>query len=347
MKYLLGAVLALIMFVAPVAQAQVTTQAQGDVIQLKDDHPNQYVVVKGDTLWDISGRFLKSPWLWPQVWDINAQIYNPHLIYPGDIIYLYWVDGQPRLGFKPGTRVLMPEAKVMPLEDAIPTIALKDIISFLNNNLVVDQNLLDASPYILGGKNQRIIGGAGDRMYARGEPVEDLRQQSIYRPATEYRDPFTDELLGYELFKVADTLINARNDDVLTLDVRSSEEEVRVRDRVLPSPETRIESTFMPKAGPELEDAVIMSVLGGVANIGQFDAVSINAGEREGLSAGDVYAVFNKGETVRDTFSNDLVRLPSERAGELMIFKVFDKVSYGLVMRATEVITVGDELRLP
>ncbi len=347
MKHLLSAVLALVLFATSGAQAETRAEVKGDVIQLTENHPQQYVVVKGDTLWDISARFLKSPWLWPKVWDMNTQIYNPHLIYPGDIIYLYWVDGQPRLGLKPGTRVMMPEAKVMPLDQAIPTIALKDIISFLNNNLVVDENLLDSSPYVLGGKNQRIIAGAGDRVYARGAPVKDLRQQSIFRPATEYRDPFTNELLGYELFRVADTLINAKQDDVLTLDLKESIEEVRIRDRVLPSAEAPIESTFMPKPGPVLENVVILSVLGGVANIGQFDAVTVNAGQREGLSAGDVYAVYNKGELVRDPITGEDVQLPSERAGVLMIFKAFDKVSYGLVMRATEVIRIGDELRQP
>ncbi|HSG03133.1 MAG TPA: LysM domain-containing protein [Marinobacterium sp.] len=344
MRYLLGSLLAVVLSFGVPAYAESHVKTEGDVIQLRDDHPKEYVVVKGDTLWDISARFLRSPWLWPEVWDMNNQIYNPHLIYPGDIIYLYWCDGQPCLGLKRDTG---PKAKVTPLEDAIPTISLRDIAAFLNDNRVVDEDLLDRAPYVLGGKNQRIIAGAGDRVYARGELVSDLRQQSIYRPAREYRDPFDNELLGYELFKVGDTLVTARDADVLSLDLTNTVEEVRVRDRVLPRSEELIESIFTPRAGPILDDAVILSVLGGVANIGQFDAVTINAGLREGLEAGHVYAVFTKGEEVRDPINGETVRLPSERAGELMIFKAFDKVSYALIMRATDVMKVGDELRLP
>lgn len=344
MRYLLGSLLAVVLSFGVPAYAESHVKTEGDVIQLRDDHPKEYVVVKGDTLWDISARFLRSPWLWPEVWDMNNQIYNPHLIYPGDIIYLYWCDGQPCLGLKRDTG---PKAKVTPLEDAIPTISLRDIAAFLNDNRVVDEDLLDRAPYVLGGKNQRIIAGAGDRVYARGELVSDLRQQSIYRPAREYRDPFDNELLGYELFKVGDTLVTARDADVLSLDLTNTVEEVRVRDRVLPRSEELIESIFTPRAGPILDDAVILSVLGGVANIGQFDAVTINAGLREGLEAGHVYAVFTKGEEVRDPINGETLRLPSERAGELMIFKAFDKVSYALIMRATDVMKVGDELRLP
>lgn len=344
MRYLLGSLLALVLALGTPAIAEMHTKTQGDVIQLRDDHPKEYVVVKGDTLWDISARFLQSPWLWPEVWDMNNQIYNPHLIYPGDIIYLYWCDGKPCLGLKRDAGM---QPKVTPLEDAIPTISLRDIAAFLNDNRVVDEDLLERAPYILGGKNQRIIAGAGDRVYARGELVSDLRQQSIYRPAKEYRDPFDNELLGYELYKVADTLVAARDADVLSLDLTDSVEEVRLRDRVLPRSEEPIQSIFTPRAGPLLDDAVILSVLGGVANIGQFDAVTINAGLREGLEAGHVYSVYSKGEDVRDPINGETVRLPSERAGELMVFKSFEKVSYALIMRATDVISVGDELRQP
>lgn len=333
------------LLLASPAQAEV----RQDRIELADGHPTEYVVVKGDTLWDISGRFLKSPWRWPDVWDVNPQIDNPHLIYPGDIIYLTWVDGQPRLSLRRGVVKLSPTARVTPLEQAIPAIPLRDIAGFLNDNLVVDEDLLESAPYIIGGKNQRILAGAGDRVYARGEPVANISLQSLYRPAKAYTDPVTDELLGYELYKVADGRVTAHDGDsqVMTIELLSSEEEVRIRDRVIPNAETRIESVFYPSAGPELEQAVILDVLGGVANIGQFDAVAINAGERDNVEVGQVFAVYNQGEVIEDPITEEAVRLPSERAGELMIFKVFDKVSYGLVMRATNVITVGDHLRTP
>ncbi|MBR9882216.1 MAG: LysM peptidoglycan-binding domain-containing protein [Oceanospirillales bacterium] len=327
------------------AQAEV----RKDRIELAEGHPTEYVVVKGDTLWDISGRFLKSPWLWPDVWYVNPQIDNPHLIYPGDIIYLTWVDGQPRLSLKRGVRKLSPHARVSPLDSAIPAIPLKDIAAFLNDNMVMDQDLLDHAPYVIGGKNERIIAGAGDRVYARGEPVENVSLQGIYRPAKPYNDPFTDELLGYEAYRVADGRIMARDTDsqVMTMDLLDTNEEVRVRDRVVPNDESRIQSVFYPSAGAELQNAVILDVLGGVAKIGQFDAVALNVGAREGVEIGNVFAVYNEGEMVRDPVTNETISLPSERAGMLMVFKVFDKVSYGLIMRANNVISVGDRLKTP
>lgn len=333
------------LLLASPAQAEV----RQDRIELAEGHPTEYVVVKGDTLWDISGRFLKSPWRWPDVWDVNPQIDNPHLIYPGDIIYLTWVDGQPRLSLKRGVRKLSPKARVTPLEQAIPAIPLRDIAGFLNDNLVVDEDMLETTPYVIGGKNQRILAGAGDQVYARGEPVQNISLQSIYRPAKAYTDPVTEELLGYELYKVADGRIMAHDADsqVMTISLLKSEEEVRIRDRVMPNSETRIDSVFYPAPGPELSNGVILDVLGGVANIGQFDAVALNVGEREGVEVGHVFAVYNVGELIEDPVTGETVKLPSERAGELMVFKVFDRVSYGLVMRATNVISVGDQLRTP
>lgn len=324
-------------------------EVRKDRIELAEGHPTQYVVVKGDTLWDISARFLKSPWLWPDVWDVNPQIDNPHLIYPGDIIYLTWVNGEPRLSLRRGVKKLSPHARVTPLDQAIPSIPLRDIVSFLNDNLVVDQNLLDRAPYVIGGQNQRIIAGAGDRVYARGEPIKDVSLQGVYRPAKPYHDPRTKELLGYELYKVADGRImgHDQSSKVLTLDLKKSNEEIRSLDRVIPNDETRVQSVFYPSAGPELDHAVILDVLGGVAKIGQYDAVTLNVGKREGIATGQVFAIYNRGEQVKDPVTNEFITLPSERAGLLMVFKVFDKVSYGLVLRANNVITVGDQLRSP
>ena len=319
-----------------------------DRIQLQDGHPTEYVVVKGDTLWDISGRFLKSPWRWPEVWDVNPQIDNPHLIYPGDVVYLTWVDGRPRLGLKRGVRKLSPKVRVQPLQQPIPAIPLRDIASFLRDNIVTDQNVLESAPYVIGGRNESIIAGAGDRVYARGTPVdENIRTQGLYRPAREYHHPVTGEFLGYELYKIADADILAQDDDILTLDLRSSREEVRRLDRLLPSGEERIQSVFHPQPGPDLQEAVILDVLGGVAKVGQFDAVALSVGQAEGVEPGQVFAVYKKGELVKDPVNGEVLPLPSERAGELMVFKTFERVSYGLVLRATNVISVGDELRTP
>ncbi len=333
--------------IAAVALGVTSLLTQADTIKLAQDAPSEYTVVKGDTLWDISARFLKSPWLWPKVWEVNAQIYNPHLIYPGDVIYLYWENGEPRLGRKPGTVVLTPEVKTVPREEAVTSIPLRDVQAFLNDSRVVDDQMLTDAPYVLGGKNQRILAANDDRVYVRGELLDNSRQQSLYRPLTQYVDPNTGESLGYELHRVADALVSASENDMISVDIRNSLEEVRLKDILIPTGESPLVTRFMPGPGPELENVEVIAVLNGVANIGQFNSVTINAGEREGIEPGSVYAIYNRGEEIRDPKTGEKLQLPAERAGELMVYKTFDKVSYALVMRATEVIQVGDPLRQP
>lgn len=343
MKKLLCALAAVCML----AITPVEANARKDVLRLKEDRPQEYVVVKGDTLWDISARFLESPWKWPEVWDVNTQIPNPHLIYPGDVIYLVWVDGKPKLKVRRGMRKLSPSARTVPLDRAIPGIPLKDILSFLQDNRVLEEDLFKKAPYILGSKDQRIIAGAGDRVYARGALLEDLKRQGVYRASDKYIDPKTEEFLGYELLKVADVTVVAKNDDVISLNVNKSEMETRILDRVVPAEQKRVQSVFYPKPSPEGLEAEILSVLGGVRDGGQFNVIALNRGIREGLEPGHVFAIFRAGESIVDPVTKDLVTLPSERSGVLMVFKTFDKVSYGLIMQSTNVVSVGDELKAP
>jgi hypothetical protein len=306
------------------------------------------VVVKGDTLWDISARFLETPWKWPELWGMNEQIDNPHLIYPGDTIYLVWVDGKPQLRLKRGIIKLQPGVRAQPLERAIPSLPLRDLAAFLKDTRVVDDDLYQQSPYVIGGRNERIIAGAGDRVYARGE-LEDERntKQGIYRASQSYVDPNTGELLGYELLKIADVSVAAQNESVLSLDINRSRMELRVLDRVIPIEEEPIRSMFYPKPAPAELEGTILSVVGAVRDGGQFDVVAINLGDRELVTPGDVFAIYRQGETIIDPVTKEEITLPSERSGLVMIFKVFDKVSYGLIMESTNVVSEGDQLRQP
>ncbi|WP_417225763.1 LysM peptidoglycan-binding domain-containing protein [Amphritea sp.] len=338
----LGALVVCIALVTPV-QAEV----RKDTLALQDNYPKTYVVVKGDTLWDISGMFLKTPWKWPQLWGYNQQIENPHLIYPGDVLTLKWVDGQPRLVINDGITRLSPKAKVTRLKDAIPAIPLKDIISFLSDNIVMDSDELTAAPYIVGGTTQRIVAGAGDRVYARGALVGDYTRQNIYRPAKEYIDPVTQEHLGYEMFKIGDAVVANKKADIITLDLRKTREEVSALDRVYPSPKESIQSIFYPKAPEEDINGRILAVLRGVRQAGQFDVVAINQGAREGLSPGHVLTIFRAGEVLKDPLTKEVITLPSEKSGLMMIFKAYDKVSYALILKATDVVSIGDEVHSP
>ncbi len=321
---------------------------KADVVQLIDSHPDRHVVVKGDTLWDISATFLKSPWQWPRVWSVNPQIDNPHLIFPGDVIYLVYVNGKPQLRLERGPKRLSPQIRRSPLAQAIKAIPLRDIKSFLSDNLVLQADELEAAPYVLGGTNKAIIAGAGDRVYARGQ-LEKTDQNffGVYRPARVYIDPDTEEVLGYESKAIGGGHMVGQTDDIITLDLKRTHEEVRVKDRVLPTQEEVIQSVFYPSSPDSEINGRILSVLRGVTKIGQFDVVAINRGAREGMEPGHVLLVYKTGEEVKDPVTGELISLPSERSGSIMVFKVFEKVSYALVMKAENTLSVLDEIRTP
>jgi len=189
--------------------------------------------------------------------------------------------------------------------------------------------------------------GAGGRVYAGGTLVCDYARQNLYRPAKEYIDPVTQEHLGYELFKIGDAVVDSKKDDIITLDLRKTREEVSALDRVYPSPKEAIQSVFYPRA-PESEiNGRILSVLRGVRQAGQYDVVAINQGMREGLKPGDVLTIFRAGEVLKDPVTNELITLPAEKSGLMMIFKAYEKLRYALILKATDGITSGDEVHTP
>lgn len=325
---------------------------------LKPGHPDVYTVVKGDTLWDISGTFLSRPWLWPEIWQINPQIENPHLIYPGDQIALVYVDGQPRLQLSRGdagrtvrltpsdTVSLSPQVRATPLESAIPTISLDSIQAFLVQNRVVEPNFLEGAPYVIEGEAERLIIGAGDRVYVRGD-LPDGESYSVVRKGPLYRDPETREVLGQEATYIGLGTATAQDRDIATLRISSTREEVAIGDRVLPTEERRVNSNFFPSA-PDIDvNGKIISVFGGVSQVGQYDVVVINRGEREGIEVGNVLAIYKRGNLVRDRVARETVRLPSERAGLLMVFRTFEKLAYGVVLATERPLATMDEVRNP
>ena len=309
---------------------------------LRPGHPDVYTVVKGDTLWDISGTFLSKPWLWPEIWQINPQIENPHLIYPGDQIALVYVDGQPRLSLRRGnagrtyrlspdgsgsnTEKLVPQIRATPLASAIPTVSLDAIQGYLVQNRVVEPGVLEAAPYVLQGESERLVLGAGDRVYVRGE-LADSESFSLVRRGPLYVDPVTNEVLGREATYIGLGTAVAQDGNIATFRMASTREEVQIGDRVLPTEERRVDSTFFPSA-PEADiNGQIISVFNGVTQVGQYDVVVLNRGEREGLEIGHVLAIYQRGALARDRIANETVRLPSERAGLLMVFRTFEKLS--------------------
>ncbi|EDM48474.1 LysM peptidoglycan-binding domain-containing protein [Marinobacter algicola] len=315
--------------------------------ELRSDHPERYTVVKGDTLWDISARFLNNPWYWPEIWHVNPQVANPHLIYPGDELALVYIDGKPRVTKVSSDRVvkLSPKVRSEPIDTPIPAIPLDAISSFLTETRIVDVEELNGAPYVLEGEDGRIITGAGDRIYARGEKPAD--NVGVFRRSKEFRDPETGEFLGLEARSIARGEVIAENKDVLTLRLKQSNEEVRIGDRLLVGEERRITTSFVPSSPDSDIEAQMISVDGGVSQIGQFDVVAINRGEREGLKPGNVMAVLKSGNLVRDPITNETIELPSERAGLMMVFQTYEKMSYGLILQATRPLSVGDKVTNP
>ena len=321
-------------------------------VQLKDGHPDTYTVVRGDTLWDISGKFLSQPWQWPEIWHANPQVKNPHLIYPGDRLSLVYIDGKPRLmlnrGESRGTVKLSPQVRSTPIAEAIPTIPLEAINSFLLSNRVVnDEAEFNGAPYVVAGNAERVVSGIGDRIYARGDFSQAQPAYGIYRQGKTYFDPETKEFLGINADDIGTASMQADEGDIATLTLTRTTQEVRLGDRLFPTEERALTSTFVPSAPATSVNGVILDVPRGVNQVGQFDVVIINKGARDGLSEGNVLAVYKTGETVRDRITGDLVKIPDERSGLVMIFRTYEKLSYGLILNAQRQLAVMDKVRNP
>ena len=326
---------------------------------LNPSHPDRYTVVKGDTLWDIAGRFLKSPWRWPDVWHVNPQVKNPHLIYPGDELTLsYDVNGNPIIKrTKRGhpTVKLSPGLRKERIDRAIPTIPLDAIQQFLSKPLAVGEKELQAAPYVVQVADEHVVGGAGDRLYVRGLKEEGKANYSIFRPGVKYikhypgKKPDEPEVLGYEALYVGEATV-ASFGEISTLLITSTQRESHAGDRLLPLADNDVSENFMPHAPRADIDATLIAVVDGVAQIGQHQIVVIDSGSREQVDVGTVLAVYTRGKTVFDNVSperGDKVKLPDERAGTLLIFRVFEKVSFGLVMDATSPLHTLDAVRNP
>lgn len=327
--------------------------------ELRADHPDTYVVKKGDTLWDISGRFLKKPWHWPEIWHVNPEIANPHLIYPGDILKLVYIDGKPYLvKASNGTIKLRPQARVLSEGDAIATIPLDLIRPYLIDQMVVSPETFNTAPYVIAHDDERVLGGGhDDRMYVRGLNTERGAAYGVYRQGDVYRSPGSEEILGVEARYLANGHV-MRTGDPSTMDIKKSKLEILEGDIVLPRNEDPLPPVFAPRAPAGDVNANIISVYDGVSQIGQYNIVVLDKGAIDGIEPGHVLSVYRKGKVVEDKIAKQraseseeeistVVTLPEERAGELMVFRTFDRVSLGLIMTATRPIHIHDIAKNP
>lgn len=341
------------MIFAVLALSAASVFSWADSSPIKSGSPDEYVVEKGDTLWDISGMFLDAPWQWPEIWHANPDIENPHLIFPGDVVRLVYIDGEPRLTvdrtvkMAPGDAKLEPQVRVLSAEDAIPAVSLDKIASYLSRSRIVTPDEVEGVPYILAGTKNRVITGKGDTVYARGEVPDGTSNYDVFRQGETFIDEESDEFLGIHALGIGGVRVDDTEGDVIRLEVTRSEQELRAGDILLPNAERAVDSIFYPSAPDFPIEAKVLAVEGGVSQIGKMDVMIIDKGDRDGVQVGNVFEAFVQGETILDRVSGDRVTLMDERAGLVMVFRTFDKLSFALVMEATRPMAVGDKLRNP
>jgi hypothetical protein len=327
-------------------------------VALQDNPPDRYVVKKRDTLWDIAGRFLKEPWRWPEIWQLNReQIKNPHLIYPGDAIVLDRSGEAPRLRLlkeeKPVTETLeivklAPRIRTEPSEaKAIPSIPLSAIGPFLNRPLVVDDKGLAGAATIIATEEGRVVLGTGNTAYVRGLGEKGGRIWHIYRPGRPLMDPDTGEVLGNEVIFLGEARV-VRSGEPATVEITRSVQEINVGDSLLPAKDEPV-MAYAPHAPEQPIAGRIVSIYGGVAEGARNSIVTFNKGRSAGIEIGHVLALYRHGQTVPSGYEGgpEALRLPAERYGLVIVFRTFDKVSYGLVVQSTRPVHVADDVRTP
>jgi len=333
---------------------------------VRADSPNSHTVVKGDTLWSISAKFLEDPWRWKEIWQGNTQIANPHLIYPGDVITLILVDGKPQLTVNNETSSsppsnngelitvkLSPKIRTESIKTAIPIIPLERINTFLSKNRIVEAGELENAPHIIAGQKQRILLGAGDTLYARGDFNSRSLNYGIYTKGKEYINPETNEVIGVQAIALGKAKITDQTDDVGTFIVTQSLREIRTGsgNRLLPNQEREITSTFLPNPPENEVTGTIVNTEGGLSQVGRLDVVTINVGREDGLKQGSLLGIYKVGGVISDKFAEKKtprdVELPNERAGLLMVFETFKHMSFAIVLEAEIGVIVNDKVGNP
>ncbi|WP_157314069.1 LysM peptidoglycan-binding domain-containing protein [Chitinibacter sp. GC72] len=334
----------------------ITGTATADELKLADNAPDSYVVVKGDTLWDISGKFLKQPWRWPEIWRLNkAEIKNPHWIYPGDVIVLGNCNGKPCLRLlknakadgRGGNGKLSPRIRISSLDgDATPSIAMTSIEPFLYKPLIMDMASFKAAPRIAAGPDNRVMYTAGDQIYAVGLPEAEAGETfQVFRQGKEIMDPDQPKLLlGMEVTYLGDVRIN-RSGDVVTLNVVSNSREIQIGDRLVKSPE-RTFLNYAPHLPAQAMEGKVASSYAGVADVGSLMTVVLNKGALDGVDLGTVFFSYKAPRAIKKEEQTEPDRLtPPIKNANLFVYRVFPNLSYALVLDSTQPVNVGDVVR--
>ncbi|MEJ2630218.1 MAG: LysM peptidoglycan-binding domain-containing protein [Acidihalobacter sp.] len=322
-------------------------------VEVRPTAPTRYVVQKGDTLWDLSKRFLYNPWSWPEIWYANPQIKNPHWIYPGDVLTLYYVNGQPRVSVTGGPRVtgistivLKPGVQYEKLPSAEHPIPIQTIRPFLIHPRVVPVEQMLKAPHVVGSSEDRILFGNGDQVYVRGLPAKPKSSvYSLYRPGAVLRSPKTGRIIAHEVTYLGDIRI-IHDGPVATGVLEKVTRAVHPGDRLLPYAKKDLNYTFMPQAPKVKLDGQIISLFNAISMVAQYQVVVLDIGTQQGVRKGDVVALEQHGRLIQDDNASPgesrSVRLPNSRSGVAMVFRAFDHISYALVMSSIRPIEIGD-----
>jgi LysM repeat protein len=322
---------------------------------LKPDAPVRHVVVKGDTLWGIAARFLKDPWQWSEIWGLNLdQLKNPHRIYPGDVIVLEKTLKGNRLQLIKGeiggdedrrTVKLSPSVRIEPVDsNAIPSIPASVIEPFLTQPLVIERDGLLRAPILLGTSDNRVVMSAGNTVYVSNVPYEPGNAWQIFRPGKPLKDPdMNNQVVGYEAEYLGNAGIVAF-DEISTAMITHSTQEILKGDRLVPAPGI-IFNNYAPHAPIVPINGRILSVYGGVTEIAKGSIITLNKGARDGLEMGNVLAVHRRSQTRMP--DGRMIVLPEERSGLVFVFRVFDRVSYALVVQSKGSILIQDTVKNP
>jgi hypothetical protein len=344
-------------------------------VPISPDAPERYVVRPGDTLWDISAMYLKDPWFWPEIWYVNPSIANPHLIYPGDVLYFSYVDGKPRVSLEQaGALRLSPEVRSSPLAGAIRAIPYDLLMEFVGRPSLLSKDDLRNQPYVVGMRDRHIVGSTANEVYVRdlGDPAAGTRY-NIIAVGDKLIDPDDGDLLGYvghyagtgSVIQTTGAVVpgdqsvrRMRRDEGLThMRVVDIGREIMQGDKVFPA-QADVGADFVPSlpANPDILGQIV-SVVDGVNAAGKYQVVAINRGKQHGLAPGNALGVFYRGEVIRDRYNReswsaftanyDKVQLPDERSATIMLFTVKDRMSYGLIMQSSQVVNRGDFVANP
>lgn len=340
-------------------------------VTIRENSPSRYTVLEGDTLWDIAGMFLEEPWLWPEVWQINPQIQNPDLIYPGDVIELAYVDGNPVLRLSRGdappadvrTVRMSPQVRREPLVSAIPAIPLDEISPHFSRDSILSEESLENVPHVLGDREGRTMLSTGDEILAHGTWTDGVAQYDIVREGRELEDPDTGDLLGIEAVLVGTAILQRSDFDNATLTITSNKLEIRAGDHLIPSMASTLDASLMPVPPAFRVNAAIVGVENQRYIAGGYDTIILNVGAKDQIAVGQLLAVQEPEVVIDDPYQKrsfwqrlgDRVRIgkqtevtfSGERIAMVLVYRVFEGTSFGLVLDSERDVRLNDRVVNP